>query len=63
MATGPDPNRWQPRDPELPPEERLEDDALGNPRTTRLGLPSWAIVLIALVIVAVVLYLTAGRGV
>lgn len=59
MAEGPDPNRWQHPDPEIPPREEEEAEVVGSPPSTRLGLPAWAIVLLALVILAVVLVLTA----
>lgn len=53
MAAGPDPNRWQPPDPELSPEEEEDATPIGSPPSTRLGLPPWAIVLIALLVAIV----------
>ncbi|CAN5683109.1 hypothetical protein BH23GEM3_BH23GEM3_14160 [soil metagenome] len=57
MAPGPDPNRWQPSDPELPPHEEEDATPLGSPPSTRFGLPSWSIALIALLIAIVVVVL------
>lgn len=51
MALGPDPNRWQPRDPETVGGE------LGDPGSTRFKLSSWAIAFIAVVVVLVVVVL------
>jgi hypothetical protein len=50
MAAGPDPNRWSPTDPETTGGE------LGDPRSTRLGTPSW---LTALIVAVVALALLA----
>jgi hypothetical protein len=59
MAKGPDPNRWQPTDPDLSPKEEEEGGGLGDPSSTRLGLPSWTIVVLAVLVAAVVLVLLA----
>lgn len=55
MAQGPDPNRVQDRDPETRGGE------MGNLGSTRFNLPSWATVLIIVVVTAVVLLLMRGR--
>jgi hypothetical protein len=57
MATGPDPNRFDPIDPEMEPEKYSHGDSLGDLRSTRMGLPTWgvAIVLIAVFILFLVL--------
>jgi hypothetical protein len=55
MAQGPDPNRWKPRDPGLPPREPQEAEPIGSPPTTRLGMPGWAIALVAVVVLAIAL--------
>lgn len=44
MVAGPDPNRWTEEDPQAP------NGGVGNPKTSRLGLSSWASAIIALVI-------------
>ncbi|HEU0014664.1 MAG TPA: hypothetical protein VFQ45_13345 [Longimicrobium sp.] len=50
MATGPDPNRFQPTDPEAEPEDYRRGDSLGDLRSTRLGLPTVVVTLIAVAI-------------
>lgn len=57
MADGPDPNREPPRDRELKPGEEADAGGLGDFRSSRLGLPSWLIVVIAVLLVALVLFL------
>lgn len=61
MASGPDPNHFIPPDPETTAETHRADEGVGDLPSTRLGLPVWAIGLIALAIAAFVLYL-AFRG-
>lgn len=61
MAAGPDPNRYVPPDPEASAGAHGEDGGLGDLPSTRFGLPSWAIGVIALVICLFVLSL-ALRG-
>lgn len=61
MATGPDPNHYVPPDPETTPGTHARDEGLGDLPSTRLGLPVWAIALIAAAIAAFVVYL-AFRG-
>ena len=39
MATGPDPNRFTPGDPETRPSDYARGDGPGDLRSTRLGLP------------------------
>lgn len=46
MVEGPDPNRHFETDPELAESE----EGMESPGSTRLGLPSWLIALVALVI-------------
>lgn len=60
MASGPDPNHFTPDDPEMDAEHYRRGDSVGDLRSTRLGLPTWAIVLIA-VIIAVGLALLTRR--
>ena len=48
MVAGPDPNRWTGEDPQAP------DGGVGNPKTSRLGMPSVASALVALVLLALV---------
>jgi hypothetical protein len=49
MVQGPDPNRLNPEDPDA------QQGGLGDPPSTRFHLPSWAIALIALAILALLL--------
>ena len=57
MATGPDPNRFEPADPEMDAAHYRRGDSLGDLRSTRLGLPTWGVVilLVAVFILFVVL--------
>jgi|GEM_PF-2845959 len=57
MATGPDPNRFEPTDPETRPRDYQRGDSLGDLKSTRLGLPTWgvAVVVIALFVLFLVL--------
>jgi len=48
MAAGPDPNRFTETDPQA------TNGGVGNPKTSRLGLSSTAITVIALLILAFV---------
>jgi hypothetical protein len=48
MAAGPDPNRWTEPDPQA------TNGGVGDPKTSRLGLSSTAITVIALLILAFV---------
>ncbi|HEX8213193.1 MAG TPA: hypothetical protein VF584_23665 [Longimicrobium sp.] len=48
MAAGPDPNRWTETDPQA------TNGGVGDPKTSRLGLSSTAITVIALLILAFV---------
>lgn len=57
MALGPDPNRLTPRDPDLSAEEQADGGGLPDPSSTRLGLSSWAIALLAVLLVVGVLIL------
>ncbi|MBB4634658.1 hypothetical protein [Longimicrobium terrae] len=61
MALGPDPNRFQPTDPEMQPEDYKHGDSIGDLKSSRLGMPLWASVLIAVVAAGFMLYL-AFRG-
>jgi hypothetical protein len=61
MAQGPDPNRWQPPEPQDEPREQADAGGLGNPRSSRLGLPSWAIVLLAAIVVALIFFFVSER--
>jgi hypothetical protein len=59
MADGPDPNRFDPIDNEMDPSSYKHGDSLGDLRSTRLGLPTWAV---AIVLVAVfILFLVLTR--
>jgi hypothetical protein len=57
MATGPDPNRFDPVDPEMEAKDYARGDGLGDLRSTRMGLSTWgvAIVLVAVFILFLVL--------
>ena len=57
MASGPDPNRHFGTDRENQAEEVSAGGGLGNPRSTRLGLSSWAVAGVAVVILFAVLAL------
>jgi hypothetical protein len=60
MASGPDPNQFIPPDPEATAEVHRRGEGLGDLPSTRLWLPVWAIVLLALAIGAGVVYLALG---
>ena len=62
MPSGPDPNRFDPPDPEASAESRRRGEGAGDLPSTRLWLPSWAIVLIALAIFGFLLYLVLRGG-
>jgi hypothetical protein len=53
MATGPDPNRFDPIDPEMEPKKYSRGDSLGDLRSTRMGLPTWGV---AILLVAVFIF-------
>jgi hypothetical protein len=57
MAHGPDPNRMTGTDPDASPEEERKGDGLGNPRSTRLGLSSWGIAGLVLLVATALLVL------
>lgn len=65
MAAGPDPNRYVPPDPETTAGTHRRDEGVGDLPSTRLGLPVWAIALVALAVCAfvVALALRGGGGV
>jgi hypothetical protein len=48
MVAGPDPNRFTPDDPQA------RDGGVGNPKTSRLGVPSVVSAVLALVLLALV---------
>jgi hypothetical protein len=58
MVHGPDPNRNFETDPEVSAEEQRRGSDIGDTRTTRLGLSSWGIAILALVLVVAVLIFT-----
>ena len=58
MATGPDPNRFTPGDPETRPEDYARGDGPGDLRSTRLGLPTWGVAVLAVAVFLLFLYLT-----
>ena len=53
MAQGPDPNRHFETDREITRDEVKAGGGLGDLRSSRLGLPSWAIALLALLILLI----------
>jgi hypothetical protein len=58
MATGPDPNHFDPIDPEMEPDGYRRGDNLGDLRSTRLGLPTWGVALVIVILFIVFLALT-----
>jgi len=58
MATGPDPNRFDPVDPEMEPERYRKGDALGDLRSTRLGLPHWGVAVVIVLLFILFIALT-----
>jgi hypothetical protein len=58
MATGPDPNRFEPVDPEMEAEDYRRGDGIGDLRSTRLGLPTWGVALVIILLFVVFLVLT-----
>jgi hypothetical protein len=58
MATGPDPNRFNPTDPEQQPEDYRRGDSLGDLRSTRLGLPTWGVAAVVIAVFVLFLVLT-----
>ena len=57
MAEGPDPSRHFETDREMTRDQLEEGGGLGNPRSTRAGLSSWAIAALVLVLLALFLFL------
>ena len=58
MASGPDPNRFTPDDPETRPEDYRRGDSLGDLRSTRMGLPTWGVAVLLIVVFVGFLVLT-----
>lgn len=58
MATGPDPNRFDPIDPEMEPRDYRRGDGLGDLKSTRLGLPTWGVAVVVVLVFVVFLVLT-----
>ena len=58
MATGPDPNRFTPTDPEQRPKDYRRGDSLGDLRSTRLGLPTWGVAVLVVAVFVLFLVLT-----
>jgi hypothetical protein len=58
MATGPDPNRFTPPDPEQRPRDYSRGDSIGDLRSTRLGLPTWGVAVLIVIVFVVFLVLT-----
>jgi len=48
MVAGPDPNRYTPEDPQA------RDGGVGNPKTSRLGVPSILSAIVAIVLLGFV---------
>ena len=57
MATGPDPNRFTPDDPETRPRDYARGDGPGDLRSTRLGLPTWGVAVLVVLVFLLFLYL------
>lgn len=57
MALGPDPNRDFDVDHDLTGDEQARGGGMGSPRGTRAGMPTWAIVVAALLLAGLVLAL------
>jgi hypothetical protein len=58
MASGPDPNRFDPADPEMEPERHRDGDGIGDLRSTRLGLPTWGVAVLLIAVFVLFLVLT-----
>jgi hypothetical protein len=58
MATGPDPNRFEPADPEMDAEHYRHGDSLGDLKSTRLGLPTWGVAVLVIAVFIGFLVLT-----
>lgn len=58
MATGPDPNRFTTDDPETRPKDYQRGDSLGDLKSTRLGLPTWGVAVVIVIVFVVFLVLT-----
>lgn len=58
MATGPDPNRFEPIDPEMEPRDYRRGDGIGDLKSTRLGLPTWGVALVVAIVFVGFLILT-----
>lgn len=52
MAQGPDPNRNFDTDREMTPEELRSGGGPGDFRSSRLGLSSWGVAILAIILVA-----------
>jgi hypothetical protein len=57
MAQGPDPNRNFDTDREITRAELEQGGGLGDPKSSRLGLSSWAIVVLVVVLAVVLVTL------
>lgn len=58
MATGPDPNRFEPIDHEMEPKNYRRGDGIGDLKSTRLGLPTWGVALVVVIVFVGFLILT-----
>lgn len=58
MATGPDPNKFNPIDPEMEPQDYRDGDGIGDLRSTRMGLPTWGVAVIVVLLFLFFLALT-----
>lgn len=58
MATGPDPNRFDPIDPEMEAQSYRHGDGLGDLRSTRLGLSTWGVAIVVILLFVLFLVLT-----
>lgn len=57
MATGPDPNRFTPDDRETRPKDYARGDGLGDLRSTRMGLPTWGVAVMIVLVFLLFVYL------
>lgn len=58
MATGPDPNHFNPIDPEMEPHDYKRGDGLGDLRSTRMGLSTWGVAILLVLVFILFLVLT-----
>ena len=58
MAAGPDPNRFTPTDPETRPKDYARGDSLGDLKSTRLGLPTWGVAVLVVLVFLLFVFLT-----